>query len=187
MNGDVDAILRRIETSWVDVGSVTLKALVKDHGGDQVYAAAFWLLYSDYTRVLVPALAANVESNVVVHTDDEEPWSTRWVPAEWRWPVLDEACDAMKLLYAQFTSALVGADRVGWDEALTAHEAVLARAARSLTEALHQSEGELALRCDFVVGVIDDQRESAGMEALLRASIEPARLARLDGIIPDQR
>jgi hypothetical protein len=162
-----------------------MEAVVTTHQAEAFYAAAFWLFYSDYGKILPPAFGINAESHVVVYDDTDSPWSTKWVPAEWHWPVLDDACNALKPLYQRLSEDMAGASRGDWDGLLTEHDAMIASVARELTTAVHTGRGGASFPDVFVVAVLDDQREPEAYNALVRASIEPGRLAGLDGILTE--
>jgi hypothetical protein len=80
------------ETARHDSGCRTLAGLAGAYPGERLYAAAFHLFYGDDVKILPPAFAANTEA--AVHQDDG--YSTRFAPPEWRWDVLDAVSDAMR-------------------------------------------------------------------------------------------
>ncbi|MGW5264994.1 hypothetical protein ACWEQG_28815 [Microbispora sp. NPDC004025] len=73
------------ERAWHDNGCRILRDLAAACPGERLYSAAFHLFYLDDVKILPPALAANTEA--AVHEDDG--YSTRFTPPEWRWDVLD--------------------------------------------------------------------------------------------------
>ena len=92
-----EATLAIIESEWLEHAPPAIAKVVRANPHGHFYAAAFWLFYADYIQIGCPALALNSKSHIAVHKNaDGTEWSTRGVPAEWHWPVLDEACDAMK-------------------------------------------------------------------------------------------
>lgn len=172
-------MLDQIETAWLRVAAAAITRVVRANATETFYAAAFWLFYCDYTTMGAPALAMNAESAIALHQTNDDAWSTRWAPAEWRWPVLDEACDAMQPHYTRLSDAMAAAPHSAWDELITAHDRMIARVAKALSGQLHSRTGELGhskLPPNFVVAVIDDQRESPDFEDLLRSSVEPDQL-----------
>lgn len=181
-------MLDEIEAAWLREAPVAIRSLVDANTHESFYAAAFWLLYCDEVSLLAPALAVNTESAIVTHNDNDEPWSTRWVPAEWRWPVLDLACDAVKPLYERLSGDMSGASSAEWDALMTAHDQMLARVARGITRALHEPDNQIGISripAQFVVAVIDDQRESPFSEDLLRSSVEPHQLGLFRDILDE--
>jgi len=146
------------------------------------------LFYCDFGQILTPALGMNSESFVRSHEDEGESWSTRWVPAEWHWPVLDQACDAMKLTYAWISELMKGASRAEWHNLIAAHDQVIARVARKLTLQIEGGRGDFAditVAKAFVVAAIDDQRDTEEYNLLVRGSVSPDHLEKIEGLIRD--
>ncbi|MFC4070497.1 hypothetical protein [Actinoplanes subglobosus] len=149
------------EEAWHDNGCRVLAGLAAGHPGESLYAAAFHLFYDDGTTILPPALAANTET--AVH--DRDGYSTRFVPPEWRWDVLDAASEVMRPWYERMSG-----------ESGAAHDAAMARVCRAMTTTARQGRIHSSLPADFVVVILDGQRgyEEAG---LIRASVDPRSLA----------
>ncbi len=178
--------LDQMETAWLRESPRAIADVVRSSSAEVFYGAAFWLFYCDYSQILTPALGLNSESFVTFHEDQGEGWSDRWVPAEWHWPVLDQACDAMKPEYARISESMEGASLAEWQELIAAHDQMIARVARSLTSQCEGGRGDFAnitLAKYFVVAAIDDQREKEEYNALVRASVPPNRLEQIEGLI----
>lgn len=174
-----------IEHTWLQEAKSAIADIIRETPTETFYAAAFWLFYCDYHQILTPALAVNAESYVVTH-DGDEPWDTRWVPAEWHWPVLDRACDALKPTYAELSATMDNATETEWKNLLAAHDQLIASVARRLTAEIHEGVREFAdvnVPQRFLVAAIDDQRESEDYKALIHASVEPARLGEVAGLL----
>jgi len=176
-------LLNEIRQAWISESLKAMRVVLATHQTESFYAAAFWLFYSDYSKILPPALGINAEPFVVTYDDTDSPWNTRWVPAEWHWPVLDDACDALKPAYRRLSDEMENASRADWDRLLIEHDTMIASVSRELTAAIHTGRGGVCLPGVFVVAALDDQRESEDYNALVRASIEPSRLASLHGIL----
>ncbi len=172
-------MLDEIETAWLREAPAAINCVVQANSTETFYAASFWLFYCDCTTMGVPALAMNAESAIVTHQTQNDAWNTRWVPAEWRWPVLDEACDAMKPLYMKLSDAMADASHSAWNELIASHDRMIAHVAKTMTHHVHNRHDQFAharLPACFVVAAIDDQRDSRDFEDLLRSSVEPDQL-----------
>ena len=164
------------EDEWRSEATRALAALTSANPGERFYAAAFHLFYSDESQILSPALAANVESAVRV-----EDWgSTRFVPPEWRWDVLDAASAAMASRYEILTKELVASPDP--DGILLDHDQAMARVCRSLTASARRGAIHPSLPLDFVLAVIEGQRGEDEMRALVRESVDPHVLAALPAL-----
>jgi hypothetical protein len=154
---------------------------------EEIYAAAFWLFYADYTVIFPPALAANAKSAVSVRSDKSgTTWSTQWSPAEWKWNVLDAACNALTPLYETLSEELHGATDAEWEHVLETHEEIIAGVARAITSNARNREGDfrdITVSEKFVVAVLEDQRGDSEYNRLVRASITPEILPELEGIL----
>jgi hypothetical protein len=161
------------EDEWRNEAARALAALTSANPGERLYAAAFHLFYSDGSQILSPALAANVESAVRM-----EDWgSTRFVPPEWRWDVIDAASAAMASRYEMLTKELVASPDP--NAFLLEHDRAMARVCRSLTASARRGAIHPSLPPDFVVAVIEGQRGEDEMRALVRESVDPHVLAAL--------
>ena len=169
---------------------LAIAQIVRAHPDEQIYAAAFHLFYSDYSQILTPALAANAESAVTLHTEKSgTSWSTRWVPPDWKWDVLDAASDAMKPLYSKLTEEMHGASHLEWDTVLDAHDDLMASIARAITSLARNRKGEfrdLTLANNFVVAILEGQRGPSEYNRLVRASVAPSVLLELEGILLEE-
>lgn len=166
--------LAEVETGFLEVLPDVIEGHLREHAQERVYAAAFWLFYCDRSRLLPPAFAFNSESAVRTEGQGGAAWSTRWVPAEWVWPVVDAVTAAIASRYAALSAVMAGAMESEWEALESAHDAVVTRVARSLNDRFH--------RDDFVVVALEDRDGPERYEALVRGSVDPERLARLDGI-----
>ncbi len=178
--------LDEIEQGWLSAGPRAIGAVIRAHPTESFYAAAFHLFYSDYSQILAPALAINAESFVTSCDVKDSASTTQWAPPDWRWPVLDDACDAMKPLYARLTDAMTDASKSDWDELVDVHDEMMARVCRKLTAQAQESTGDfqdLNLPDDFLVAVLEGQRDLEHYVALVCASVERERLAKLTGIL----
>jgi len=178
-------IFDNIETGWMQEAGRALAALVRAHPQERIYAAAFHIFCADDLQILPPALAANAESAVILNKNGFT-WSTRWAPPGWRWDVLETASDAMRPLYAELSQRFYSASVTAWEKALTLHDDTMARVARKLTAAVRNRHGEFqevdAPR-DFVVAILEGQRRTGEYNRLVRASVDPAILRELHGIL----
>ena len=176
-----------IKTRWLEEASRTIAQLIRAFPKEGIYAAAFHLFHADYSKILSPALAANAESAVVVHSDKTgAAWSTRWAPPEWRWDVLDAASDALTPDYEKLSQALQGVGDAEWAKLIEMHDGVIADVARTITATARNRDGEfrdIAVSKDFVVAILEGQRETSEYNRLVRASIDPAILLNLEGIL----
>lgn len=178
------ATLREIAERWLEVVPRAVENLRIAHPGERFYAAAFWLLYCDYTKILVPALGASSEAHVELHEAADPASSTRWRPAEWNWPVIDAAVDALRPSYERLSASMKQRSRAEWDQIVGAHEQMLARVARELTRRLRGSTPGLA---HFVVVVLEDRDGDERRDDLVRASVDASILETLPGILAGAR
>jgi len=182
--------LREIEVAWFSAAESAIAEIAREQHDEQIYAAAFHLFYADDSKVLPPALAANTESAVVTHQEEDGySWSTRWAPPEWRWDVLDGASNEMRPLYAELSSELNDATNTEWEEVLEQHDAVISRVARALTKAARDRVGRFndqAFPDWFVVAVLEDQRGPTEYNRLVKASVDSEILQTLEGILVDE-
>ncbi|WP_433476773.1 DUF4303 domain-containing protein [Spirillospora sp. CA-142024] len=168
------------EKAWHDSGCRTLTALAEAHPGERLYAAAFHLFYMDGTEILSPALAANTEAavNEVRPRGEDYRDSTRFIPPEWRWDVLDAASDAMSPWYHRLTeeyfapAATEAETDAAMDTLEAAHDAAMARVCKAMTMTARQGGIHDSLSPGFVVVILEGQRgdEEAG---LIRQSVDP--------------
>lgn len=160
-----------LESAWCTEASRSLVALADANRADVLYAAAFHLFYADGAKILSPAFAVNAESAVRIHA-----WgSTRYVPPEWRWDVVDDASHAMAGAYERLTRDVRWPD----DTVVAEHDLAIARVCRTLTTRARRGELHPSLPPGFVVAILDGQRGEAEMRALVRSSVEPQVLATL--------
>ncbi|WP_169813463.1 DUF4303 domain-containing protein [Nocardia vaccinii] len=171
------------EAAWCDSGCHSLADLAAAHPGERLYAAAFHLFYSDGSQILPPALAANTEA--AVHQNNG--YSTRFVPPEWRWDVLDAAVDPMRLWYQrlseEFLTVSTDAARYAAGEALeAAHDRAMTRVCKAMTATARRGGIHDSLPANFVVVMLEGQRgeEEAG---LIRASVDPRVLATVPELV----
>nr|BFE57913.1 hypothetical protein GCM10020063_024390 [Dactylosporangium thailandense] len=162
------------ETAWHDIGCRTLTGLAAAHPGEPIYAAAFHLFYSDGSKILPPALAANTEAAV----NQLHGYSTRFAPPEWRWDVLDAASDAMRPWYQRITEEFFppAGNEAENDAALDAHDAAMARVCKAMTATARQGRIHSSLPPGFLVLILEGQRGDEEAD-LIRASVEPQVLA----------
>ncbi|WP_106396428.1 DUF4303 domain-containing protein [Actinocorallia populi] len=162
------------ETAWHDHGCRVLSGLAEACPGERLYAAAFHLFYMDDVQILSPALAANTEAAV----REDGGYSTRFVPSEWGWDVLDAASGAMSPWYRRLTEEYLAsaATEAEQDAALSAleeaHDAAMAKVCRAMTATARRGGVHRSLPSGFVVAVLEGQRgdEEAG---LIRESVDP--------------
>jgi len=165
------------ETAWHDSGCRILTDLAAAFPDERLYAAAFHLFYMDGEEILSPALAANTEAAV----RDDYGYSTRFVPPEWRWDVLDAASDAMSPWYHRLTEeylapATTEAEKDAVMDALeTAHDTAMASVCKAMTTTARRGGIHSSLPREFVVVILEGQRgdEEAG---LIRKSVDPQML-----------
>ena len=169
-----DDALREVESFWSTLLPSVIERHVALHADEQIYAAAFWLFYLDFRVIYAPAFAFNAESAVRQKGDERCSWSTRWVPAEWKWSVVNEVAEASKAIYSTLSEAMTGATDAEWKALEVAHDRVIARVARRLNE----TAGE-----GFVVVALEDRDGEGRYEELIRWSVSEDRLATLKGIL----
>ncbi|MEV6159805.1 DUF4303 domain-containing protein [Nonomuraea sp. NPDC052129] len=165
------------EKAWHDSGCRILSDLAAACPGERLYGAAFHLFYMDGAKILPPALAANTEA--AVHED--YGYSTRFVPPEWRWDVLDATSDAMSPWYQRLTEeylapATTEPERDAAMDALeAAHDSAMANACKAMTTTARRGGINGSLPPGFVVVILEGQRgdEEAG---LIRKSVDPQTL-----------
>lgn len=163
------------EMAWHDSGCRILSGLAAAYPGEQLYAAAFHLFYMDGTQILSPALAANTEA--AVHRD--RGYSTRFVPPEWRWDVLDAESDAMSRWYRRLseeylTPAATEAEQVAAMNALeVAHDTAMASVCKAMTTTARRGGIHGSLPPGFVVVILEGQRGEEEEAGLIRASVDP--------------
>ena len=159
------------ETAWHDSGCRALAELGAAHPGDRLYVAAFHLFYSDGATILPPALGANAEAAV----QQDDGYSTRFAPPEWRWDVLDAASDSMRPWYQRLTEEFLApaATDAGLDDA---HDGAMARVCKAMTATARRGGIHDALAANFVVVILEGQRGD-GEADLIRASVDPQVLA----------
>jgi hypothetical protein len=178
MPGKREDLLREIESQWPSHIRRGLGELVRDHPSEQIYVAAFWQFYCDYTVIHPPAFGANAESAA----DD----GTRWQPAEWKWDVLRSVIDGIMPVYLELSEALNGATEGEWEEVIAAHYQLVPRVARVVTKAARERSGvfgDLELPKDFFVFAWDFEADAKTSNRLVRASVDAAVLPLLGEII----
>ncbi|MGW4499220.1 hypothetical protein ACWENR_11490 [Micromonospora sp. NPDC004336] len=167
------------EAAWHDSGCRSLSDLAAAYPDERLYAAAFHLFYSDGMQILPPALAVNSEAEV----RQEDGFSTRFAPSEWRWDVLDAASDAMRPWYRRLSEEFLGS--VGADADLdaaaaetleAAHDHAMARVCRAMTATARRGGIHELLPTTFVVVILDGQRGDEEAD-LIHASVAPSVLA----------
>ena len=165
------------ETAWHDSGCCVLSELAAENSGKRIYAAAFHLFYMDGAKILPPALAANAEA--AVHSD--YGYSTRFIPPEWEWDVLDAVGGEISPWYQRLTEEYLepASTDAELDAALDAlervHDAAMARVCKAMTATARRGGVHTSLPPEFVVVILEGQRgdEEAG---LIRQSVEPQLL-----------
>jgi hypothetical protein len=185
--GVVDDILVEIEERWVQVAPRSIANVIRAHPDEQFYAAGFWLFYFDYSVINPPSLATNSEARIAHYEDGE---NTRWVSADWKWSVITDTFDKLFPLYNRLSAELEGAADADWDQLCTVHENAIARVARKLTADAQQGAGHfagLSLTNDFVVAILDGSESSETYNRLVRASVAPELIDKLEGILITDR
>ncbi len=179
--------LDQMETAWLREAPRAIAEVVRSSSAEIFYGAAFWLFYCDYSQILTPALGLNSESFVTYHEDQGEGWSDRWVPAEWHWPVLDQACDAMKPAYARISESMEGclASRMACVDIRTRSDDCTRPPATSRGRARAEGEtspvSELQSILWSLPSTINEKKEE--YNALVRASVSSNRLEQIKGLI----
>ncbi|MEU4311665.1 DUF4303 domain-containing protein [Nocardia sp. NPDC024068] len=171
------------ETAWYDSGCHSLADLAAAHPGERLYAAAFHLFYSDDIQILPPALAANTEA--AVHQNNG--YSTRFAPPEWRWDVLDAAGDPMRPWYQRLseefhTAGTDAAQDATMDALEAAHDRAMARVCKAMTATARRGGIHDSLPADFVVVILEGQRGEKEAD-LIRASVDPQVLATVPELV----
>ena len=181
----MDTLLRQLSSAWQEAAYLAILEVARVNPNEVFYGSAFWLFYCDYSQILTPALAMNSESFVTTHKDKDTVWSTRWLPAEWQWPVLDSACDTMKPLYELLTIEMQRASRIEWNNLVATHDQMISGVARDLTLQIKRCSTDVNLNFSraFVVAAIDDRRDVVDYNALVRSSVSPDQLDSLEGLI----
>jgi len=176
-----------IKTRWLQEAPRAIADVIRAHPREEIYAAAFHLFYADYTVIHAPSLAANAESAVALHSNNSGiTYSTRWMPPEWRWDVLESASEALNPLYGKQSQALQGAADDEWESVIDAHDDMIADVARTITAAARARQGDfrdMVVSTNFVVAILEGQRETSEYNRLVRTSIDPAILPGLEGIL----
>ncbi|BCJ37264.1 hypothetical protein Athai_47670 [Actinocatenispora thailandica] len=172
------------ETAWHDSGCRALAGIAAAHPDQPLYAAAFHLCYLDGTEILPPALATNTDT--AVH--QRYGYSTRFVPPEWRWPVLESASEQLRPWYRRLSDQYLApaADDGQRDAAMAAleaaHDAALARVCRAITATARRGAIHDALPPSFVAVVLDGEREDEQAD-LIRASVAAPVLATVPDLV----
>ncbi|WP_433330698.1 hypothetical protein [Spirillospora sp. CA-294931] len=153
--------------------------LAAAHPGERIYAAAFHLFYVDDIQILPPALAVNSEA--AVH--ESYGCSTRFVPPEWRWDVLDGVTEVMAPWYPRLSEEYL-ADASDKDAAMaaleSAHDSAMARVCIAMTATARR--GGIHGSPEFVVVILDGQRGDEEA-ALIRRSVDPRVLRTLPDLV----
>jgi hypothetical protein len=95
----------------------------------------------------------------------------------------------MTPLYKRLSAGLEGAHDSEWEKILNMHDDMMARVARSLTVAARSRKGkfhDLLVSSDFVVAVLEGQREPCEYNRLVRASVDLNILPTLDDILYEE-
>ncbi|MFI0452398.1 DUF4303 domain-containing protein [Actinomadura sp. 6N118] len=162
------------ETAWHDSGCRILSDLAAAYPGERLYAAAFHLFYSDDVQILPPALAANTEAAVHKNHGD----STRFVPPEWRWDVLDAASDAMSPWYHRLVEEYLApaTTEAEQDAAMntleSAHDSAMAGVCKAMTTTARRGGIHGSLPPGFIVVILEGQRGDEEA-SLIRESVDP--------------
>jgi hypothetical protein len=176
------AIFERLEAAWLDTAASAIITQCRDFPNEQFYAAAFWLLYVDYTMFGTPCFAMNSEAHLAATGGDEPEVLTRWSPPNWQFDVLSEAVEKMAPHYEALSQSLAEQPETVWDIAIEEHKDRLSRVCRSLTERARSHSAPFAsieLPPDFVVGIFDEREGEPEFSRLVRASVAPEILATL--------
>ncbi|MFG2071212.1 hypothetical protein [Nonomuraea maritima] len=169
------------ERAWHDSGCRILSDLAAACPGERLYSAAFHLFYMDDATILPPALAANTEA--AVHEDDG--YSTRFTPPEWRWDVLDAAGDAMAPWYHHLTEEYLAPAAGEADAAMqaleAAHDTAMANVCKAITTTARRGNIDGSLPGEFVVVILEGQRGDEEAD-LIRRSVDPRILPTVPGL-----
>lgn len=160
-----------LEDAWVRAATAAIVETARAHPAEVIRAGAFWLFCSDYSQILAPAFALDTQSHLASR-DAAGDWYLRWWPADWHWPVVDDAVEAVLPRYAPLSDlASIGAS--AFDELDDAHYTSIARASLRLTAAARgclDGFERVKLPSDFFVAILAINH--SGYEELLRASVE---------------
>jgi hypothetical protein len=173
--------LKEIESEWLKTVLKAVHELTTAYPSERFYAGAFWLCYVDYTMFGVPCFAMNTEAHVTANGGNTAE-GIRWSPPNWRFDVIDTAVARMQPHYQALSRDLDGKDDSIWDATIDEHFRALARVSRQATEIVHQSRargmsGDIS--DDFVIGIFEEREGEPLFSQLVRDSIAPDRLSRL--------
>ena len=171
----IDGIISTIETRWTEVAMTLIPQTAEQHDLDEVYVAAFWLFYVDYSAFYPPYLSINTEKRC--RKDRDSGHHYRWSPAEWEFG-LDDATDTMADEYEPLMEALTDQSEEEWNSAIEAHHRATSRVCRNLTTAIRAS-GSSRFSGTFVAGIFEERESEAEFERLVHLSIDESTLDQL--------
>ena len=172
--------LQQIEAAWFDCAASVIVSQVAHLPYEKFYAAAFWLLYVDYSMFGTPCFAINSESHLAATRGEELESFTRWSPPNWQFDVLPESIEIMAPYYDALSSSLIDQPETAWDAAIEEHAQALARVCRRLTEDARHRSGpftQVKLPRDFVMGIFEEREGEPTFSRWVNASIDPKILS----------
>jgi hypothetical protein len=181
-------LLHQIELQWPVQIRGAIGDLIHRNPGEQFYAAAFWMFYCDHIVIHPPTFGMNAES--VLEEEDPDQASNRWNPAEWRWNVVDAVHTGMLPIYLQLSRSMHGQLNAAWQALISAHENLIGRVTRSVTQAIRNRTGDfrdLILPEKFLIFAVDVREGDGNYNRLLRLSVDEAVLGKFDGILLPER
>src|SRR4051812_8132141 len=128
------SLLHDIEIAWSECAAHAIVSHVNRLPKERFYAAAFWLLYVDYSMFGTPCFAMNTEAHLAGNRGDAPESFIRWSPPNWQFDVLPEPIAIMAPHYEALTRSLAGQPDAVWDAAMEEHVQALARVCRRLTK-----------------------------------------------------
>jgi hypothetical protein len=137
----------QIEKAWVNAITRAIVSITTKNPDECFYAGAFWLLYGDYSSILVPVFGMNSEN-----TDP----SIRWHPPNWRWDIINDAVDEVKPLYEPLLE--IDVDDKTFEAMWNQHISMLASASKNITSLVRSNKLDINISAttpNFFVGIID--------------------------------
>jgi|GEM_PF-6453556 len=177
---EIDKTLAEIERKWLNVAVDAICDASLKYLPSKTYAAAFWLLYYDYTFFGVPCFAINHEEHL-----SAKGIGSRWPPPEWNEDVHD-CYQQIQPLYTNLSKLLEGKADETWDNVAQGHYNALFRISKSLTSKYHSGEGRFGSidkHPDFFVSIIELREPDEMYEWLLKNSVEEKWLSKAEGIL----
>ena len=173
-------LLKKIEAKWIGLAGQAIVDYQKAKPDSKVYAAAFWLLYLDYTMIGVPCFAMNRESHETAR--DKE---LRWCSPDWECDVHDETADEMESLYSELSESMEDEDDEQWQALEEAHRQVLCRVCQTVTDAYHAGNSPfdtIDAHPDFILLILEGQESRKVFRDLVKKSTSPLRLKNAGGM-----